>query len=154
MYSTVNKATTLVSRPNHTRPEIERTAGTVSRTVTTADKMIKKVVNIWTRNAEDDDAGCSRIWNTVLFQGGSMIWDSSSSELCSAILSTEPCGECSREPSSVKNLTEFSGGGRLSLLSSMVGVVAIKQVLEPAMRRLLTGIPTGQDRGYKYTSTG
>jgi hypothetical protein len=44
MYSTVNSATRLVSTPNQKLPEIECDEGIVSRTVTAADRTIKKVV--------------------------------------------------------------------------------------------------------------
>ena len=46
MYSTVNSATRLVSRPNHTLPEIECEDGIVSNIVTSADSTISDVVTI------------------------------------------------------------------------------------------------------------
>jgi hypothetical protein len=46
MYSIVKRATILVSRPNQTLEDMECTAGTVSRTVMIADKIMRKVLNI------------------------------------------------------------------------------------------------------------
>ena len=46
IYSTVNRATKLVSMPNQTRPEIEWNDGIVSSIGTVAEKTIKKVVTI------------------------------------------------------------------------------------------------------------
>lgn len=60
MYSTVNRATSVVSKPNHTAPEILRKVGTVSRTVTRADMMINDVMNTCMTKAEDEEVGCSR----------------------------------------------------------------------------------------------
>ena len=51
IYSTVNRATKLVSMPNQTRPEMEWNDGIVSSIVTVAEKTIKKVVTIWIRKA-------------------------------------------------------------------------------------------------------
>ena len=51
IYSTVNRATKLVSMPNQTRPEMEWNDGIVSSIVTVAEKTIKKVVTIWMRKA-------------------------------------------------------------------------------------------------------
>lgn len=45
-YSTVKRATRLVSSPNQIRVGIEWKAGTVSKTVTSADKRMRKVVNM------------------------------------------------------------------------------------------------------------
>ena len=44
IYSMVNNTTRVVSRPNQTLPDIEWNAGTVSRTVTTAEKTMRDVV--------------------------------------------------------------------------------------------------------------
>jgi hypothetical protein len=60
MYSIVNKATSVVSKPNHTAFEILRKVGTVSKTVTRADMMIDDVMNTCMMNAEDEEVGCSR----------------------------------------------------------------------------------------------
>ena len=60
MYSIVNKATSVVSKPNQTAFEILRKVGTVSNTVTRADMMINDVMNTCIMKAEDEEVGCSR----------------------------------------------------------------------------------------------
>jgi len=60
MYSIVNKATSVVSKPNQTAFEILRKVGTVSNTVTRADMMISDVMNTCIMKAEDEEVGCSR----------------------------------------------------------------------------------------------
>ena len=60
MYSIVNKATSVVSKPNHTAFEILRKVGTVSKTVTRADRMINDVIDICMMKAEVEEVGCSR----------------------------------------------------------------------------------------------
>jgi len=60
IYSIVNKATRVVSKPNHTAPGILRKVGTVSNTVTRADMMINDVTNICMAKAGDEEVGCSR----------------------------------------------------------------------------------------------
>lgn len=70
IYSTVNSATTLVSTPNHTRIEIECTAGTVSNTVTNAENTIRNVESMCTANAALEEVGCSRSLYKFRFQSG------------------------------------------------------------------------------------
>src|SRR5271168_2271051 len=65
IYSTVNSATTLVSIPNQILGEIECTAGTVSSTVTKAERTISEVMNICMTKAAVEEAGCSRSWYKV-----------------------------------------------------------------------------------------
>lgn len=60
IYSMVNKATSVVSKPNQTAFEILRKVGTVSKTVTIADMMINDVMNMCMTKAEDEEVGCSR----------------------------------------------------------------------------------------------
>ena len=60
MCSIVNKATRVVSNPNQTAFEIFRKVGTVSSTVTSADMMIKDVVNMCMTKADREEVGCSR----------------------------------------------------------------------------------------------
>ena len=60
MYSIVNKATSVVSKPNQTAFEILRKVGTVSKTVTRADMMINDVRNTCITKAEVEEVGCSR----------------------------------------------------------------------------------------------
>ena len=60
MYSIVNKATSVVSKPNQTAFEILRKVGTVSNTVTRADTMINDVMNTCIMKADDEVVGCSR----------------------------------------------------------------------------------------------
>jgi hypothetical protein len=60
IYSTVNKATMLVSKPNQTRPEMAWKAGTVSNTVTSEDSTMRKVMKTWMKKAGDELVGRSR----------------------------------------------------------------------------------------------
>jgi hypothetical protein len=52
MYSTVKRATMLVSTPNHERKEMRWNVGTVSKTVTNAENTIKNVVRVCKRKAD------------------------------------------------------------------------------------------------------
>ena len=60
MYSIVNKATSVVSKPNQTAFEILRKVGTVSNTVTSADMIINDVIKTCIMKAEDEEVGRSR----------------------------------------------------------------------------------------------
>jgi len=123
MYSTVNSATTLVSTPNQILVEIECTAGTVSSTVTKADKTISDVVNICMIKAAVEDVGCSNSWYNLRFHGG-RISDASS---CSSY-ECDPGNTSSTSSwgdefvgSSVKKRTELRGGGRTRVSSMVAG---------------------------------
>lgn len=59
MYSTVNNATKLVSRPNQTLPETACEEGIVSSTVTAAEMMIREVVATCIKKADGEEVGCS-----------------------------------------------------------------------------------------------
>jgi hypothetical protein len=118
----VNKATMLVSRPNQTRVDIEWTAGTVSKTVIIADKMIRDVLNIWKTKAAGDEAGCSSSRYNDCFHGGWISSASSSSAFWATMFDGDTGGECS----SVKWVRLCSGGGLLKRLSSIVDVEAIR----------------------------
>ena len=69
-YSTVNRATKLVSKPNQTLPETEWEEGIVSKTVTAAEIMIRDVVATCIKNADGDEVGCSRRRYRSRFQRG------------------------------------------------------------------------------------
>lgn len=60
IYSTVNIATNAVSTPNQARVEMAWNAGTVSRTVTRAEKRMRKSIVMCSRNADGEDFGSSR----------------------------------------------------------------------------------------------
>ena len=60
MYSIVNKATSVVSKPNQTAFEILRKVGTVSNTVTRADMIMSDVMNMCMTKAGDEEVGFSR----------------------------------------------------------------------------------------------
>jgi hypothetical protein len=70
MYSTVKRATMLVSTPNHERKEMRWNVGTVSKTVTNAENTIKNVVRVCKRKADGDDFGCSRSAKRFRRHGG------------------------------------------------------------------------------------
>lgn len=70
IYSTVNRATREVSTPNQTLIGIEWNAGTVSRTVTTAEVTIKAVEKMCIRNAAGEEAGFSSTAWIVRFHSG------------------------------------------------------------------------------------
>lgn len=72
MYSTVNNATKLVSRPNQTLPETACDDGIVSSTVTAADIMMRAVVATCIKNADGEDVGCSSRRYRSRFQRGWM----------------------------------------------------------------------------------
>lgn len=72
-YSTVKRATRLVSSPNQMLVGIEWKAGTVSRTVTRAESRIRNVVSIWMTNAEGDEVGCSKRAFRFRFQAGCIL---------------------------------------------------------------------------------
>jgi hypothetical protein len=70
MYSIVNNATSVVSKPNQTAFEILRKVGTVSRTVTRAEMMINDVMNTCMTKAEGEEVGCSRrAWRSCFHRG-------------------------------------------------------------------------------------
>jgi hypothetical protein len=105
----VKRSTRLVSRPNHTRGEIEWKLGTVSKIVTIAENTMREVDAKWTRKADEDDVGDSskskraRFHGEVMGSGGwsndGVVGNTSSTSLgdCSSVRNLDAAGDLKRE---------------------------------------------------------